>query len=162
MRQLIILGALAVLLGSCNSDNDVLKFKPDPESVYFEVGEINPVHGDSYLIALNKQEDIDAARNIITTGESKILIAEISRVTNKAEQYNIDLNNNREWSWYVSDFIEFTDFSIEILDGWPGYVEENFDEWVQVTKGDNGKGRIGFWSYTIKREVTHGELTGGN
>jgi hypothetical protein len=153
--------AIALLISACSSEDDKVRFQPDPAAVYFEVGEISPGHGDSYVIALTDPFAIAAAREIIASGESKIVIAEIERITDHAHQFNADLNNNRKWSWYVSGFIEFSDFSIEILDGWPGYVEENFDDWVSVTKGDNGKGRIGFWNYTIKREVGHAELTGG-
>jgi hypothetical protein len=147
-----------LVLFSCGSDEKSVLFKPDPDTVYFEVGENSLVHRDSYLLPLSDPADIEAARASIQNGESKIVIAEISRITNPATQLNFDFGHNRKWSWYVSDFLQFTDFSIEILDGWPEYVEENYDEFVNVTKGDNGKGRIGFWNYSIKREVSHDEL----
>ena len=156
--QRVLFLVLVVACVSCQRDEESAEFKPDPTAVYFLVGELSPVHGDSYLLALNDEEDIEAAREIISTGESKIILAEISRITDRRSQLNIDLNNGRRWSWYVSHFHEFADFTIEILDGWPGYVEDNYEEWVDVTKGDNGKGRIGFWNYTIKREVNPTEL----
>jgi hypothetical protein len=155
---ILLLLLLPLLIGACHSSDEEIVFEPDPTAVYFQVGEISPEHGDSYLLPLTNPSDIAAAREMIESGESKIVVAEISKVTDPAKQYNVDLNNNRKWSWYVSHFEGFSDFTIEILDGWPTYVEENYDEWVEITKGDNGKGRIGFWNYTIKREVPPAEL----
>ena len=44
----------------------------------------------------------------------------------------------------MTDLIDFGDFSIEIYDGWPGYVESDVAGWIANTGGV-----IGFWNYTV-------------
>ena len=56
------------------------------------------------------------------------------------------------WSWHVSEFEGFVDSTIEILDGWPTYVEGDIDGWIANTNG-----YIGFWSYTVTAEVPQGD-----
>jgi hypothetical protein len=99
---------------------------------------------------------------MILEGESPIVVASISRNDNDHYSLNKDIPNNRKWSWHITEFHGFADNTIEILDGWPEYVEENYSDWVKTTKGDDGKGRIGFWSYTLVREVSYEELYHNN
>ena len=40
------------------------------------------------------------------------------------------------------------DFTIEILDGWPGFVEQDVNGWIANTNG-----RVGFWTYTVVAEL---------
>jgi hypothetical protein len=131
---------------------------PDPALVYFLVAETNPVHGDSFILPLKSESDIEQARAMILAEESPIIVAEISKNDNDHYSLNKDLSNNRKWSWHITEFLGFADNTVEILDGWPEYVEENYNDWVRTTKGENGKGRIGFWSYTLVREVPYSEL----
>jgi hypothetical protein len=49
----------------------------------------------------------------------------------------------REWSWHVTEFVTFGQIAAEILDGWPTGVEE----------GKVGGPTIGFWHYTVVREL---------
>jgi hypothetical protein len=135
---------------------------PDPALVYFVVAEVNPVHGDSYILPLKNEADIAQARQMILDGESPIVVAEISKNDNDHYSLNKDIDNNRKWSWHITEFLGFADNTIEIYDGWPEYVEENYTDWVKTTKGENGKGRIGFWSYTLVREVSYEELYHNN
>lgn len=146
------LGLLS-LLSCADSKEDT------PEVVYFLVAETEVVHGDSYILPLTKPADILQARQLIANQESKIVIAEISKDPADPDPINRDLAHPRTWSWHVSEFVGFADMGIEILDGWPTYVEDHYDEWVAITKGPNGKGRIGFWSYTVVREIEAHELT---
>ena len=150
-----LLAMLCFLFCTCTEKKED---KPDPEVVYFLVAETEALHGDSYMLPLTKPDDIAQARQLIINHESKIVTAEIS--TDPADPYpvNMDLTGHHTWSWHVSKFLGFADMSIEILDGWPSYVEEHYDEWVAVTKGPNGKGRIGFWSYTVVRELSEAEV----
>jgi hypothetical protein len=149
------LGLLSLLsLLSCSDSKE-----NTPEVVYFLVAETEVVHGDSYILPLTKPADIQQARQLIANQESKIVVAEISKGPADPYPVNRDLTHPRTWSWHVSEFIGFADIGIEILDGWPTYVEDHYDEWVAITKGPNGKGRIGFWSYTVVREIEPLELT---
>lgn len=147
---------MVAVLCSCNNDDE--KPLADPALVYFLVTETDVEHGDSYILPLKDEEDIAAARAIIANHETKIILAEISSNINENYSINKDLLNNRTWSWHVVSFNGFVDTSIEILDGWPTYVEDNYSEWVENTKGDGINGNIGFWNYTLKREVSADEL----
>jgi hypothetical protein len=157
MTRLLFILSVLVFSVSCE-DEPSRAFKPDPNTVYFLVGEKVESRGESFIIGLTDPYDITTARAIIESGEQKIVFAEISKITNPVTQGNVDLLKGRKWSWHVINVMEFVDVTAEIYDGWPSYVEENFDEFVENTKGDNGHGRIGFWNYVIKREVSHDEL----
>jgi hypothetical protein len=49
-----------------------------------------------------------------------------------------------EWSWHVVEFIGFVDFTAEIHDSCPTWLEQS--DW-------SGKYEIGFWAYTVVREL---------
>lgn len=157
MRLIVWLPIVLMAITSCKDDTKETP-DPDPALVYFLVAETNPVHGDSFILPLKSESDIDQARQMILDGESPIIVASISRNDNDHYSLNKDIPNNRKWSWHITEFLGFADNTIEILDGWPEYVEENYSDWVKTTKGDDGKGRIGFWNYTLVREVSHEEL----
>jgi hypothetical protein len=149
----VAFAALCLLL-SCSE-----KERTDPDVVYFLVAEKEAEHGDSYILPLKDPLHIAEARQIIAEHQDKIVTAEISKDATDPYPVNRDLVGHRTWSWHVSEFSGFGDMTIEILDGWPTYVEDHYDAWVSTTKGPNGKGRIGFWNYTLVREVSAAELT---
>jgi hypothetical protein len=128
---------------------------PKPGPAYFVIGEREPFHGDSYVIMLTDPGDIAHARALIRRPdqtESPILVAAIERGPGDLPNQDY-LNGGAPWSWHVSEFQGFADFTIEILDGWPTYVEENLDDWFANTGG-----HIGFWTYTVVREVSLEDL----
>lgn len=128
---------------------------PGPNPAYFIVGERDPVHGDSYVIRLTKPAHIAHARALIShpnITSAPIVVASIDRGPGDIPNQDY-LNGGAPWSWHVSEFQGFADFTIEILDGWPTYVEQNLDEWIENTGG-----QIGFWTYTIIQEVTLDDL----
>jgi hypothetical protein len=118
------------------------------QKIYFpgsEIPGIPPVQYESYVLPLSKPEDIAHARDLIASGASAskgldrpIVVARIAPGSN-------DINRNwldpsfPEWSWHVEEFLQFADFTAEILDGRPSLPPE----------GD----RIGFWSYTVVKEL---------
>jgi hypothetical protein len=156
-RILSTLSLVGLFLISCSEDEPTLK--ANPNFVYFLVGETNESNGDSYILPLLDPADIATARAIIADPtKSQIILAEITKDNSKNYYVNKDLVGNKRWSWHIAEFLGFTDFTIEIYDGWPTYVEENYNEWVRITKGENGNGRIGFWDYRIIREVAASEL----
>ena len=121
--------------------------------VYFQVAEWPgfEFHNDSYILPLTNPADIDHARNLIALGPdlagSPIAIASIAP---GSDGINRDLNAPGEplWSWHVTGFDGFADFTAEILDGWPTFVEQDVQGWI-----DNTNGFIGFWSYTVVAEL---------
>jgi hypothetical protein len=157
MKMITLLGIMVAVLCSCSNDDDE-KPQADPALVYFLVTETDVEHGDSYILPLKDAEAIAEARAIIANNEKKIILAEISNDPNEKYSLNKDLLKNRTWSWHIVSFNGFVDTSIEILDGWPAYVEDNYSEWVENTKGDGTNGNIGFWNYTLEREVPADEL----
>jgi len=123
---------------------------------YFLVSEREVFHGDSYILPLSDPADIAHAEALIQDPESgaPIVLAKIARGAGNGAYINRDLAGSGEaWSWHIAEFLGFVDFSIEVLDGWPTYVEENYDDYVHSSSG-----QIGFWSYTISREVLPCEL----
>ncbi len=121
------------------------------ETVYFLVAEANsPVHGDSYVLPLTEPNDIAHARDLVKLGPSAgepIVVAQIecSRDCINRDYYAY---GKPPFSWHVSDFNNFADSTIEVLDGWPGLVESNCTGWVADTGG-----YIGFWTYTVVDEL---------
>lgn len=145
-------GVAALALVGCGGGSD-------QRPVYFLVAEITPSHGDSYLLPLTDPDDIARARQLAVSARPQqptIVVAQIAAGSSDGLVENRDLlRGGRRWSWHVSRFLNFADATIEILDGWPGYVEDHFAEWQRITGGT-----IGFWQYTVQREVSAEELRG--
>lgn len=125
---------------------------------YFLVAEgLYAPHGDSFILPLTDPDDIAHAKALIRNPNragAPIVVAKIAAGSSNGDYINRDLRGSgAPWSWHVSEFLDFSDFTIEIYDGWPGYVEDNYDEYVANTNGT-----IGFWSYTVVREVSPCEL----
>ena len=149
---LAALALLTIVLAGCGSDGN----RSAATTTYFLVAEIDPANGDSYIVPISDPTDIAHARRIIQDPDSvaaQILVCSIARGSGYGDYVNKDLVGGRTWSWHVSRFEGFAETTIEILDGGPTSVEENFDAWMQLTGG-----QIGFWSYTVKREVSLEEM----
>ena len=142
---------LAVMIGlpSCKTaDVD--------DAVYFLVAEITPRHNDSYILPLNDPAHIAQAEAMLAGREpSRIVVARIARGSGNGNYLNKNLTGAEKfsWSWHVVSFLGFADATAEILDGWPGYVENNLEEWLASTNST-----IGFWTYRVQRRVAAEEL----
>jgi hypothetical protein len=140
-----LLCALALTAVQCKKSHAT----PDG-TVYFLVSEINPFHGDSFILPLTDADAIAEARRIIR-GEPgpRIVSARIAEGSGDGNYLNKDLQNpGRVWSWHVSEFFGFVDFTAEIYDGSPTWVEEHLENWMLQNQGI-----IGFWGYTVKSEA---------
>jgi len=125
------------------------------ETRYYKVAEWpgQESHGDSYVLPLSDPADISHAEDLITLGPAKAGSAiVVARIAAGADGINRDYSQpgHPQWSWHVTDFQGFADFTIEIIDGWPGFVEDDVSFWM----GNTG-GQIGFWHYTVVEDVTH-------
>src|SRR4030095_3234219 len=121
--------------------------------VYFLVGELpgQEVHHDSYVLPLTDPTDVQHARDLISQapgGGGTIVFADIAKGTDGING-DYTLPDTGPWSWHVTKFNGFGDFGIELLDGWPTFVEEDVDSWIANTNG-----QIGFWNYTVVQELT--------
>jgi hypothetical protein len=108
------------------------------------------VHGDSYVLPLVDPAAIDHARALITAPPGDLSSIVVARIASGADGVNRDqlASGAPAWSWHVTEFLEFADFTAEILDGWPTFVEEDVDGWIANTGG-----LIGFWNYTVIAEL---------
>lgn len=135
------------------------------ETVYFLVGPLPRIwnNRESYVLPLSKEEDINYARYLISRnqlglldGDRSILDGDrsivVAYITTGMDGINRNYLDPRfpGWSWHVSEFIAFAQITIEILDGGPALLENEFD-WAHQTA--TGKYEIGFWSFTVVREL---------
>ena len=122
------------------------------EAIPFLVAESpgQEIHGDSYVLPLDDLNDILHARNLIQFGPATGASIAVAEIAKGADGINRDLlaPGAPEWSWHVTGFSGFADYTAEILDGWPTFVESDVDGWI-----DNTGGFVGFWSYTVVAEV---------
>jgi hypothetical protein len=116
-------------------------------------------NNDSYVIVIDDSNTalIGHARSIVawiqggenpaTEPDDKIIVTAIEKGPNGI---NRDLLAPGEplWSWHPVGTPEFFGATIEILDGWPSFVEGDIDGWIANTGGN-----IGFWSYTVVSEL---------
>ncbi len=157
MRIALILSFL-LLTVSC----DTTSSDPDlSEYTFFKIGETLPDTGESFIIALKDSLQIEQARKIISEPNNvsdKIILAKIIPQDGTEDYQNIDLNTNTTWSWRVDEFISFVFTTIEIYDGWPGYIEDDLNRWFQNTSDDPNSGIIGFWGFTVLEEIDSSQL----
>lgn len=120
------------------------------DAVFFLVGEPVTFHNDSYILPLTDPEDIAHARELVgdpVNTDMKIAVCAIAPGTSFPPNRDL-LDSGQEWSWHVTAFNGFADFTIEVLDGWPTFVESDVDAWIANTNS-----AIGFWSYTVLEEI---------
>ena len=139
--------------------------------VYFLVSEIpgQAEHGDSFVLPLETEADIAHARDLVLRGPqaagAPLVFADIVA---GADNINRDIlaPGKPAWSWHISNFGGFGDGGIELVDGWPTYIEQDVEAWINNTGGgtvDNDgdgvpdgnatTGKIGFWNYTVTKEL---------
>jgi hypothetical protein len=126
---------------------------PAQSVVYFLVGEFpgQEIYYDSYVLPLHEPDEIQHARNLIEYGPGfgdPLVVAKIAAESNGINRDYL-APGFPEWSWHIEEFSTFAFATIEILDGWPGFVEDDVDGWIQNTNG-----YIGFWNYTVIDEIT--------
>ena len=122
-------------------------------------------HGDSFLLPLTDPDDVDHARALIEQGpEAAGQPLVFAAIAAGADGINRDvMAHGRLWSWHVSGFEGFGDFGVELLDGWPTFVEGDVQGWIANTCGclepgqtelpPDADGHIGFWNYTVVSEL---------
>ena len=119
---------------------------------YFVVGEFpgREHYFDSYVLPLSDSSDIAHARALIASHgmiSGALVVAGIAPGADGINR-NYMASNCPPWSWHVTEFGGFGDYTIEVLDGSPTYVETHLDWWI-----NNTGGAVGFWNYTIVAEL---------
>ena len=136
--------ALAALLLS-------LSCMATPAPVWFVVAEVQPEHGDSFLVPLSDPEDIADARALIANGPGDGVGSIVAAlITAGGDGFNRDVQRSGAplWSWHVSEFLGFPDVAIELCDGWPTFIEQDVDAFIANTSG-----HVCFWGYTVVAEL---------
>jgi hypothetical protein len=139
-------------------------------TVYFLVSEFPGAvsNGDSFVLPLSKADDISHARDLIRLGTSAGRPLVFADIVAGGDHINRNLlaSNSPSWSWRISRFDSFADGGIELVDGWPNYIEHDVPGWINNTGGgtvdsdgdgrpDGGAtiGKVGFWGYTVTAEL---------
>jgi hypothetical protein len=121
-------------------------------------GSLDP-HGDSFVITIPESETelisharalvdwVAAGADPLDSPGSTILVTEMVAGGDGINR-NYLAANEEPWSWRAVGLPSFADNTIEILDGWPTFVEQDVDGWIANTNG-----YIGFWNYTVTAEL---------
>lgn len=164
MRYFINALALALLLGSAALAR--------AETIYFLAAELpgREFHGESFVVPLSDPAHIAHARDLIEFGPEAGDTIVVAAIAPGSDGINRDYltEDQPPWSWHIERVEGFAFATIEILDGWPGYVEEDVQRWIANTCGctsleqpqppPGALGVIGFWGYTIVAELDDGQV----
>lgn len=124
----------------------------DTNAAYFLVGP-REGEGDSFIVRISNPDLIARARELVLHPEyEKIVFAQIVK-GHQGFNRNWSKSEKSFWSWSVSEVTNFADFGSTVCNGMPQLVEDDVDLWVQ------NPGRICFWSYRIKKEISAQEIT---
>ena len=123
------------------------------ETRWFVISETDqpPAHNDAYLLPLSDPDAIAQARVLVEKGPGNEVgsIATV-KIAAGADGFNRNVLAEGEplWSWHVAEFVGFSDFAIELCDGWPGFIEDDVDAFI-----DNTDATVCFWGYTVTAEL---------
>jgi MYXO-CTERM domain-containing protein len=114
---------------------------------------------DSYVITIDASDTVrlaharlladwvQAGADLENAPDDRIVMAEIAAGADGINRNALE-PGMPEWSWHIVGEVTFVGASIEILDGWPTFVEEDVEGWIANTNGF-----IAFWGYTVVREL---------
>jgi|SRR5881394_1470748 len=104
-----------------------LSWVSEAETVYFLLADPlgTVVHKDSYILPLSKEQDINHARYLISrygfgySGDDQTIV--VANVVGAKDDINRNFLDPKfpKWSWQVSEFRGFADYTSEIWDGTP-------------------------------------------
>lgn len=133
---------------------DTQKTEVNQNAAYFVVGPRDN-NGDQFVIQITDPKMIAQARQQIANPNlEKIIFAKIQK---GSSGFNRNWNKLEKsfWSWSTSEVTNIADIGSTECNGIPQAVEDRVDSWV------NNPGRICFWSYRIKKELTPDEVASG-
>lgn len=123
----------------------------DLNASYFLVGPRSGF-GDTFVVQITSAEMIARARELVAHPETeKILFAKIVK-GHQGFNRNWSKPEKSFWSWSVSEVTNFADIGSTACNGFPQVVEDNVDAWLK------NPGRICFWNYRIKKELTAAQV----
>lgn len=118
---------------------------------YFLMGPIDN-NGDQFVIKINDPVMIAKAyQQINNPNLHKIVFAKI-KLGHQGFNRNMIKKEKSFWSWSVTEVTNISDFASTACDGFPQLVEDHALSWTK------NLGRICFWSYRIKKELSLKEI----
>lgn len=118
---------------------------------YFLVGPSDN-HGDQFIVKIKDPVMVQKARDQITNPKlQKIVFAKI-QLGSQGYNRNMTKKEKSFWSWSVTEVTNISDFGSTACNGFPQMLEDQAEAWVK------GLGKICFWSYRIKKELTPDEV----
>jgi hypothetical protein len=136
------------------SNSEPIKTEIDSKASYFLVGSRSG-EDDTFVVKISDEKLIAQARQLIKNPSSeKIVFAQIKK---DHQGFNRNFNNPSKslWSWSTSEVTSFGDFGSTSCNGHPQTIEDRVDSWVEYP------GRICFWDYRLKKELTIEEVQTG-
>lgn len=139
----------------------LMPLKARSEPIAFLVGEYpsQKVHNDSYVITIDDTNGalisharqlaawVQAGEPVATMPDDRIVLTAIEPGVNPINR-NWLIPNSDAWNWRPVGEPSFVGSTIEILDGWPTFIEEDVTGWMANTNG-----YVGLWGYTVIREL---------
>lgn len=116
-------------------------------------------HGDSFVISIDALDTdrlqharllvdwISSGANLDNAPDGRIVVSAVVAGADGVNR-NWRAPGRPAWSWHPVGDVSFADSTIELIDGWPTFVEQDVPGWMSNTNGN-----IGFWSYTIVQEL---------
>ena len=121
------------------------------EDTYFLVGPSDN-NGDQFVVKIKEPAMVQKARDQITNPKlQKIVFAKI-QLGHQGYNRNMTKKDKSFWSWSVTEVTNIADFGSTACNGFPQMLEDQAEQWVK------GLGKICFWSYRIKKELTLDEV----
>lgn len=112
-------------------------------------------NSDSFVVKIENPALIEQARNLIKNPSlEKILFARIEK-NHQGVNRNFNSPTHNFWSWSATEVTGFGDFGSTACNGSPQMLEDRVDGWL------NDPGKICFWSYRVKKELTSTEVATG-
>ena len=126
----------------------------DSKATYFLVGSRSG-EDDTFVVKITDEKLIAQARNLIKNPSTeKIVFAQVQK---NHQGFNRNFNNPAKslWSWSPTEVTSFADFGSTSCNGHPQILEDRVDSWVEYP------GRICFWDYRLKKELSIEEVQTG-
>lgn len=109
--------------------------------------------GDQFVVKIKDSAMVQKARDQITNPKlQKIVFAKIA-LGSQGYNRNMIKKEKSFWSWSVTEVTNISDIGSTACNGFPQMLEDQAEAWVR------GLGKICFWSYRIKKELTVEEVT---
>ena len=126
----------------------------EKNATYFLIGNRSG-SGANFVARITDPGLAERARNLIKNpAAEKMMFATIQK---DHSGFNRDFNSPQatHWSWSTSEVTNFADFGSTACNGNPQSLEDRVDQWVE------SPGRICFWDFRVKSELTPEEVSSG-